>query len=519
MLLQLGAQPGGPPADLEPSGKDAGGPGAAVHALLHHGPDVQQSGADLRLAAPGQLVGQHDVADPQPRLARPGQQLLAGAERIPHRRGVLDDGRVAGVVLVEDEPAAHRVVLASADFLPFRVQRPEEHAVAVELQPLPPVEDDVVVHGEGDEVLARQPELAFGTNGSDAGFGRHRVDEVGLLAFEAQHDRLDAAVPVPGRPERPEELAADAGHLRQQRFVAEPGREGAGGPHGSDGVRAGGADTHLEQVEGADGHACPSQRGRRPRLGTHLIYQLDGNSMPFPPRRQALTTVSTYDSAVTAVPLDPDPSAVASLAEKAYVAIRDRLIMLAISPGDPLDDDALAQDLGVGRTPVREALKRLEVDRLVVSYPRRGTFATGMDISDLAHISEIRAQLEPLAARRAAERASRSGQAELEELARRIEHLDVTQIDRTELMRWDLAVHRAIYRAAGNPHLEDVLIRYDNLATRIFCLFLDRLPTVDEHVGEHVDLLRAIAAGDADRADDLARDHVLGFEQAIRAVI
>src|SRR3712207_7560221 len=53
---------------------------------------------------------------------------------------------------------------------------------------------------------------------------------------------------------------------------------------------------------------------------------------------------------------------------------------------------------------------------------------------------------------------------------------------RTELMRWDLAVHRAIYRAAGNPHLEDVLIRYDNLATRIFCLFLDRLPTVDEHV-------------------------------------
>jgi DNA-binding GntR family transcriptional regulator len=207
---------------------------------------------------------------------------------------------------------------------------------------------------------------------------------------------------------------------------------------------------------------------------------------------------SPYDSTVTAVPLALDPSSATSLAEKAYVAIRDRLIMLAISPGDPIDDDALAQDLGVGRTPVREALKRLEVDRLVVSYPRRGTFATGMDISDLA---------------------SRTGHAELEELALRIEDLDVTRIDHTELMRWDLAVHRAIYRAAGNPHLEDVLIRYDNLATRIFCLFLDRLPTVDEHVGEHVELLRAIAAGEADRADDLAREHVLGFERAIRAVI
>jgi DNA-binding GntR family transcriptional regulator len=95
----------------------------------------------------------------------------------------------------------------------------------------------------------------------------------------------------------------------------------------------------------------------------------------------------------------------------------------------------------------------------------------------------------------------------------------VTRVSSDELMRWDLAVHRAIYRAAGNPHLEDVLIRYDNLATRIHCLFLDRLPSVDVHVREHVELLRAIAAGDADRADDLARQHVLGFEQAIRAVI
>src|ERR671938_925969 len=227
------------------------------------------------------------------------------------------------------------------------------------------------------------------------------------------------------------------------------------------------------------------------------------------PRRQALLAVSAYDFGVTAVPLDLDSTAPTSLADKAYVAIRDRLIMLAIRPGDPINDDDLAQDLGVGRTPVREALKRLEVDRLVVSYPRRGTFATGMDISDLGHISEIRAQLEPLAARRAAERAARIGQAELEELATRIEHLDVGRVDRTELMRWDLAVHRAIYRAAGNPHLEDVLIRYDNLATRIHCMFLDRLSTVDmQVVAEHVELLRAIAAGDADRAEELAREHV-----------
>jgi DNA-binding GntR family transcriptional regulator len=222
---------------------------------------------------------------------------------------------------------------------------------------------------------------------------------------------------------------------------------------------------------------------------------------------------------VTLAPPGPD-TAPTSLADRAYRAIRDRLIMLDIQPGEPIDDDELARSLGVGRTPVREALKRLEGDRLVVSFPRRGTFATGMDIADLAHISEIRVQLEPLAARRAAERVSHASRAELEELAARVEALDTAMADRTEVMRWDLTVHRTIYRASNNPHLEDVLIRYDNLATRIHCMFLDRLSAIDmQVVGEHVALLRAIAAGDADRADDLAREHVLGFERAIRAVI
>jgi len=222
---------------------------------------------------------------------------------------------------------------------------------------------------------------------------------------------------------------------------------------------------------------------------------------------------------VTAAPIELDAAPV-SLADRAYLAIRDQLIMLDIQPGEPIDDDHLAKTLGVGRTPVREALKRLEGDRLVVSYPRRGTFATGMDIADLAYISEIRLQLEPLAARRAAERAPRTTRAELDELAVRVEAVDVARADRTQVMRWDLSVHRAIYRAANNPHLEDVLIRYDNLATRIHCMFLERLSTLDmQVVAEHVALLRAIAAGEADRAEDLAREHVLGFERAIRAVL
>ena len=169
---------------------------------------------------------------------------------------------------------------------------------------------------------------------------------------------------------------------------------------------------------------------------------------------------------------------VPTLAGYAYTQIREALIMLDIRPGQPLDDDALAQQLGVGRTPVREAFKQLALDRLVIAYPRRGTFATAVDITDLAYISEIRSELEPLAARRAAKTAGTAAREQLAELCRTVDDLGETP-DRRDLIQRDVEVHRAIYRAAGNPYLEDVLVRHDNLATRIWCLFIDRLPNLD----------------------------------------
>ncbi|MAO80463.1 MAG: GntR family transcriptional regulator, partial [Nocardioides sp.] len=79
-----------------------------------------------------------------------------------------------------------------------------------------------------------------------------------------------------------------------------------------------------------------------------------------------------------------------SLADRAYEALRHRLVMLDIAPGDVINEAALSAELEVGRTPIREALKRLEGAHLVVSYPRRGTFAANVDITDLAAITEMR---------------------------------------------------------------------------------------------------------------------------------
>ncbi|MCW2879310.1 MAG: GntR family transcriptional regulator, partial [Sphaerisporangium sp.] len=85
-----------------------------------------------------------------------------------------------------------------------------------------------------------------------------------------------------------------------------------------------------------------------------------------------------------------DSSAGTSLSDRAYAVIRDLLITLEISPGALINEEAVARHLAMGRTPVREAIKRLELEKLVAIYPRRGTFATDVNITDLGRISEVR---------------------------------------------------------------------------------------------------------------------------------
>lgn len=209
-----------------------------------------------------------------------------------------------------------------------------------------------------------------------------------------------------------------------------------------------------------------------------------------------------------------------TFAERAYRALRDRLIMLAIPPGSPIDDAHLAAELGFGRTPVREALKRLEAERLVISYPRRGTFATDVHISDLTHVCEVREQLEPVAAATAARRATTEDHDRLRALCDELDTLGpaAEAPDAGALMAVDLRVHRAVYAAVHNPYLENTLQWYDNLATRIWCLFLDRLPDLAGHVDEHRPLLQAVISGDADGAARMSAEHVAHFEKAIRAI-
>ncbi|RBP65020.1 GntR family transcriptional regulator [Brevibacterium sanguinis] len=207
-----------------------------------------------------------------------------------------------------------------------------------------------------------------------------------------------------------------------------------------------------------------------------------------------------------------------SLAQRAYDTIRHRLIMLDIAPGEAINEAALSAELEVGRTPVREALKHLERDHLVVSYPRRGTFASNVDITDLAAISEMRLVLEPLAARRAAGGLTPELREQFTDTIAAIDSLDPDG-DARQLMERDLDVHRLIYSAVDNPHLKETLVRLDDLATRIWCLVLPRIPDVTGHIREHTELLEAVLAGDESRAEQLAAEHVREFETTVRAAL
>jgi DNA-binding GntR family transcriptional regulator len=220
---------------------------------------------------------------------------------------------------------------------------------------------------------------------------------------------------------------------------------------------------------------------------------------------------------MSAEPGTPQGGTIELMADRAYAALRDRIVSLRIAPGAPINEDALGRELDMGRTPVREAIKRLALENLVTVFPRRGTFASEINITDLAHISDVRGQLEGHAAYRAAERLTAAQRAELGDLLERIDARDGAPA--ADLMGLDADIHRFVYRCAANPYLEETLGRYFNLSLRIWHLVLDRLPHLTDRVSEHRALLEAVRAGDAEAARHVAAEHVGRFAHEIRSVL
>ena len=204
------------------------------------------------------------------------------------------------------------------------------------------------------------------------------------------------------------------------------------------------------------------------------------------------------------------------LVDQAYRQIRDAIVAVRLKPGAPLDEKALSAWLGLGLTPIRDALKRLTLEQLAVTYPRRGTFVSRINIADEARLTEIRVELEGLAAALAAERATDDDRAALLGLLDDLERGSHERADHTEL---DARVHRAIYASARNEFLEATLNQYANLALRIWNFCLRENLAVDRAIHSQREVVEAIVRGDAPAARAAAEQHLRGFSEEVRSTI
>ncbi len=206
-----------------------------------------------------------------------------------------------------------------------------------------------------------------------------------------------------------------------------------------------------------------------------------------------------------------------SLADRAYYAIRELIVTLELAPGSVVNERDLMGRLGLGRTPVREALRDLARDQLVEVFPRRGMFVSGVDVGDIAGLSEVRGVLESKAARLAAERRNDVDLEETEALLDELSH--AASLGERRLIDLDQRIHRHVYRCAHNPFLRSTLEEYYVLTLRIWFLALDRVERLDDAIREHHAILEAIRDRDPDRAEDVMRAHVASFHRAMRAVL
>ena len=204
------------------------------------------------------------------------------------------------------------------------------------------------------------------------------------------------------------------------------------------------------------------------------------------------------------------------ISERAYVQLRDRIVTLRLAPGTVLREDELMTELGIGRTPLREAIKRLALENLVAVQPRSGTYVTSVDASDIVHIAEVRAELEAQAAELAARRLDGAVRVRAEALLEQVRELEASA-DADALMQLDESIHRIAWEGSGNPYLVETLERYFALSLRVWYVVLDRVPGLGAAVLDHSRLLEAMLDGDADRARELMREHVNEFEREIVA--
>ena len=201
-----------------------------------------------------------------------------------------------------------------------------------------------------------------------------------------------------------------------------------------------------------------------------------------------------------------------STAREVYATLRDAILAGAFAPDERLYESRLAEQLGISRTPVREALAMLEVEGFVLSAPNRGAVVRRIHPAEVRDTFDVRIVFEGHAARVAARRIDQAGLAELERLqAEMDERLATGSTDpdtMAELARLNARFHETVVAAAGNPVLFRVATGLIQTPLYVRAYFwLDR-PLNEAAFADHTKLIARLGAGDAAGAERLWRSHL-----------
>lgn len=205
-----------------------------------------------------------------------------------------------------------------------------------------------------------------------------------------------------------------------------------------------------------------------------------------------------------------------TLTEKAYRRLEEMIVTLELEPGSVVSEAILSRQLGIGTTPVREALQRLAREFLVQILPRRGVVVTPIDVNLQLQVLEVRREIDRLVARHAAERARDAEREALRELADGMAACAESG-DLKEFLRLDRRLNRQLFASARNEVATSIVASLHGVSRRFWFHFRDIGADTPASIRLHCDLARAVADGDADGAaakSDALHDYLTAYARS-----
>lgn len=208
-----------------------------------------------------------------------------------------------------------------------------------------------------------------------------------------------------------------------------------------------------------------------------------------------------------------------TLSDKAYLSLKENILSLDLKPGEVLLEDRLSEMLGISRTPIREALKKLTYDGLITTSNGKGTYVTELTTDQFKNIYAIRDSLEVLSVRLACTYRSKEDIKALRKMVdEQIEIIRKPKLDDRYYLEVDRRIHMKIAKSSKNDILEKYLIQINESYKR-YLYFTNFEKRAEGVTDEHSRIVDAIANADPDTAEDVMRAHLKGVNESIHLAL